>query len=176
MKRHAAGGLVAALCALSIAACGDSGGGTFDESDLPFTFEYPDGFEVADDVSVSEQLGAAADAQRAVAIDEDNAIILQLFTLNTQIDESDLDAAKREIGGLLSQVNYSGNLEESKVAGLPALTAEGVQVPSVEEGVSNLTFVFNGDQEYLINCQSTPEHRPEVDDACDQALETFTLK
>ena len=35
--------------------------------------------------------------------------------------------------------------------------------------------LFEGDQEYLINCQSTPEGRPEIDAACDLMLETLTV-
>ena len=177
-KRHALGGLLAALCALALIACGDGsdGGGTFDESDFPFTFEYPDGFEVADDVTVDQELGAAADATGGVGVDDDDVIIAELFTLKATIDESNLDEARREIGALLSQIGADPSLQQSKVGGLPALTAEDVAVPDLEDGTSDLTFIFNGDQEYLINCQSTPAHSDDVKEACDLALSSFALK
>jgi hypothetical protein len=178
VKPGAFGGLVAGICALALIACGGDSrdGGTFDQPGLPFTFEYPDGFGVADTLSVDQQLGAAAAAQGAVGLDDDNVILAQLFTLTITIDESNLQVARREIGGLLAQINASPDLRESKVAGLPALTAEDVAVPSVDEGTSDLTFIFDGDQEYLINCQSTPDHRSEVGEACDLALTSFELK
>ncbi len=176
MKRHAVPGLAALLCALLLAACGDSGGGTFDESEFPFTFEYPDGFQVAEDVTLSQELGAAAEATGGVGMDDDNVIIVQLFTLKIAIDESNLDLARREITDLISQIDQSPSLKDSKVGGLPAFTAEDVEVPSLEGGVSDLTFIFDRDQEYLINCQSTPDHRDEVEQACDEALSTFELK
>ena len=49
-------------------------------------------------------------------------------------------------------------------------------MPSIEDGESRFTVLFDGDQEYLINCQSTPEHRDEVDEACDEALATLAVK
>ena len=176
-NRNAVRGVPALLCCLALAACGgDSDGGTFDESELPFTFEYPAGFGIAENVSIDQQLGATADAQGGVGIDEDNAIIAQLFTLNIEIDDSNLDLARREIERLIGGVDESATLRDSSVAGLPALTAEEVAVPELENATSRLTFIFNGKQEYLINCQSTPDYRDEVDEACDQALETFELK
>lgn len=41
-----------------------------------------------------------------------------------------------------------------------------------EEGESRLVALFEGDQEYLLNCQSTPDEREQVDEACEQMLET----
>ncbi len=178
MTRHVLRGLLIALSCVALVACGDDsgGGGTFDESAFPFTFEYPDGFGVIEDVTIAQQLGAAADATGGVGIDDDNAVIVQTFTLNTTIDESNLDLARREIEGLLAQIGGAPRLEGSKVGGLPALAAEDVTVPELEDGTSDLTFVFNGDEEYLINCQSTPEDRSEVDEACGLSLDTFELK
>jgi hypothetical protein len=36
--------------------------------------------------------------------------------------------------------------------------------------------MFDGDQEYQLNCQSTPGERDAVDAACDQAIATLKLK
>ena len=49
-------------------------------------------------------------------------------------------------------------------------------IPSIEDGQSRLVFLFDGELEYQINCQSTPDGRDEVESACDEALETLTLK
>ena len=59
------------------------------------------------------------------------------------------------------------------MAGLPALTYAEVPVASVEGGQSRLVVVFDGRTEYLINCQSTPEKRSEINEACDLAVETL---
>ena len=36
--------------------------------------------------------------------------------------------------------------------------------------------VFDGDKEYFINCQSVPDGREELDEACDRAIETLAPK
>jgi hypothetical protein len=168
------------LPALAFAACGDdddSGGeGTFDREEFPFTFSYPEGFEVTEDVTVDQALGAQADETLAVSLDQDNILLVQSFTLNIAIDESNLNLAKQEIDGLAQQVAPGAESQETEVAGLPALELEGIEVPTVEDGESTLTAIFDGEQEYFLNCQSTPEHREEIAEACDLALETFELK
>jgi hypothetical protein len=164
---------------LGLSACGgdDEGSdGTFDRDEFPFTFEYPESFEESEDVTLDVSLGSQADATAAVGLDEDNAILVERFTLNRAVDESNLDVAKREIDALLKQVDPAATSEETEVAGLPALTFESLEIPSVEEGESRLAIVFDGDQEYYLNCQSTPAERAQVDEACDLALESFALK
>jgi len=165
------------LSALALSACGgDDDGGTFDREEFPFTFDYPDGFEVTEDVTVDQALGAQADETAAVGLDDDNILLVQRFTLNLEIDESNLELAKREIDALAQQADPDAAAEETEVAGLPALELDGIEVPTVDEGTSSLTIIFDGDQEYYLNCQSTPDHREEVDEACALALETFELK
>lgn len=174
--RIPAASLLLALGALSLASCGNESDGVFDVEGFPFTFEYPDDFEETGDVSFDQQLGASADESAVVGIDDENGIALQRFTLEIAIDESNLNLAKREIDQLIQQVAPDASSQPSQIAGLPALTADKVSIPSVEGGESRLTFFFDGDQEYLINCQSTPDHRSEIDEACELALETLTLK
>jgi hypothetical protein len=164
---------VTAVAALS--GCGSESDGVFDRDDFPFTFEYPDDFSEGDDVSIDESLGASATATAAVAIDDDDLILVQLFDLNTPIDESNLVLAKREIDQLLAQYTPNAETRKTTVAGLPALTADGIAVKSVPDAESRFTFIFDGAKEYELNCQATPEHRAEVDAACDQALSTLKL-
>ena len=166
-----------ALAAL-VVGCGDdeSEGGTFDREEFPFTFSYPAGFEVTDEVSLQQTLGAEADETAAVGLDEDDVLIVQSFTLNVAIDESNLELAKREIDGLIQQVDPAADSSKTEVAGLPALELDGVPVPSVEDAESRLNVIFDGDQEYFLNCQSTSENRDEIAEACDLALATFALK
>ena len=52
---------------------------------------------------------------------------------------------------------------------------EEVAIPSVPDAQSRFVAFFDGNQEYLFNCQSTPEHREEIEQACDTALDTVKL-
>ncbi len=171
---------VAGACLLVLGAfalgCGEESDGVFDEEAFPFTFEYPADFEESEDPTVSQQLGVDADETAAIGIDDDNGILVQTFTLRAPVDESNLDQAKREIDALVQQVDPGVSSTTDTVAGLPALVISDLAVPSMEGGESRLVVVFEGDQQYFLNCQSTPEQRAEMAEACDQAVATFSLK
>jgi hypothetical protein len=168
---------LATLGALALGACGDDDDSpvTFENEGFPFTFEYPGDWEESDDVSIDQSLGGASEETTAVALDDENGIVLQRYTLQKSVDENNLDLAQQEIEGLLTQVDPAAKSKTTEIAGLPALTVESLQVPSIDSGESRLVFLFDGDQEYLINCQSTEESRAEIADACDTAVRTLTL-
>ena len=165
-------GILLSLLAASsfgLIACGgdegdDGGDGTFDREGFAFTFDYPEGVEETDEVTIDQALGAQPDETAAVSLDDENALLLQTFTLNVAIDESNLKLAKQEIDGLVGQADPGAASERTKVAGLPALTLDEVEIPSIEEGKSRLTVIFDGDQEYYVNCQYTPERAAEIAD------------
>ena len=167
----------ACLLVLGAAAfgCGEESEGVFDEEAFPFTFEYPSDFEESGDPTVGQQLGVDADETAAIGLDDDNGILVQTFTLQAEVDESNLDEAKQEIDALVRQVTPGVSSTTDTVAGLPALTVSELPIPSIEDGQSRLVIVFDGDQQYFLNCQSTTE-RAAIEEACDQAVETFSLK
>lgn len=148
---------------------------TFEREGFPFTFEYPDSFELTEDVSVAQTLGGGSDDSVALALDDDNAIIVSRFTLNVEVDESNLAQVKQEADQLFQQVDPSAEAQPGEIAGFPSLSLDAVAVPTPEDGESRYTVLFEGDQEYTINCQSTPAGRPEIEAACDLALETLTV-
>ena len=173
-------GVLAALAA-SLAACGsdDDGGSdaaTFDEEGFPFTFEYPSDLEVTSDLDFSQSLGAAADESLAIGIEEQNAIILQRITLNIPVTEENLDDARAEFDSLLASVDPAASAEAGEIAGYPSLTYEDIPIPDPPEAVSDFNILFERDQEYVINCQSTPEERKTIDEACAQALDSLQAK
>ena len=167
--------LALSAIALALVACGSESEGTFDHEGFPFTFEYPADFEPADDVDIDTNLGASADEVAAILLTDDDLIALQHFTLQQTINPSNLGAAKREFDRLFQQVDPNVDSQASKVAGIPALTIDQIDVPSIEDGQSRYVALLDGDQEYLINCQWTPAREEEIEQACDMALDTLTL-
>jgi hypothetical protein len=165
----------AILAVVGLAGCGgdDDEPSTFESDTFPFTFEYPDDFEITEDVGVSQELGGAIDETVAIAMGDDNALILQRATLNLEIDEANLGLAKEEFDGLVQQIDPGAAAEEGETGGFPSLTYDSVTLTTPEEGESRITILFEGDQEYVINCQSTPDARDEIEEACDLALETL---
>ena len=87
--------------------------------------------------------------------------------------ESNLDQAKAELDPLISQLDRDAEGTSGTTAGLPSLTYDEVEITTVPDGVSRLTFLFDGKREYLINCQAS-ESPDEVDAACDEVLSSLT--
>jgi len=169
--------LVGAALVVAVVVSGGGGDGTFDDEAYPFTFEYPDDWSESDDVTIDQELGASGLDRRAAAIDDTNGIIVERYELNIAVDEDNLDLAQDELDGLISSVDSSaGPGRPGETGGYPSITYDEVQVPEPEGAVSKLVALFDGDQEYLINCQSTEEHRDEVDEGCQQALDTLEPK
>jgi hypothetical protein len=165
------------LTALGAVACGAEEDSLFDAKGFGITFEYPEGFEESDDVSIAQQRGSQADDSRAVGLDEDNGIIVQRYSLQQSINEDNLELAKAEFDALVAQLSPdAGRGRVTEVAGLPAINYEDIPVESVDDGQSRLVVVFDGRTEYLLNCQSTPKERSKIEDACDLAVETLAVK
>jgi hypothetical protein len=167
--------LALSAIALALAACGNESDATFAHEGFPFTFQYPHAFQEVDDLDVDSNLGAAPDQTAGIGIADDDLIVMQRFTLNVAIDRSNLSAAKPEFADLFREIDPTVSAQTSEVAGLPALSIDAVDVPSVEGGQSRYVAFFDDKQEYLFNCQSTPDNRDEIQGACDLALDTLTL-
>jgi hypothetical protein len=185
MKRLVSFALLLALLALGLAACGSDSGGssdsttasassasTFDEDGFGITFEYPSDWDLEDDVSIDSELGSSADAIKAVGIDDSNGIIIESYTLNQAVTADNIGDAKSELDNLIKQVAPDATGTTGETGGFPSVTFEDVPLTTPTDGQSTLVAVFDGESEYLINCQSTPDHRDEVEAACDQAIAT----
>lgn len=171
--------VAASITPVGLAGCGDDDDdelATFERDTFPFTFEYPDGFEVTDDVSASQTLGGGADESVAIAMDEDNALIVQRYTLNVEVNQANLGVVKQEADELFQQVDPEARGVEGEIAGFPSLTYDAVTLTTPEDGESRVINLFEGDQEYLINCQSTPDGRNEIEQACDLAVDTLARR
>ena len=146
---------------------------TFSEEGFDITFEYPEDFDVLQDVQFSQSAGAEAAATTGVGLDGTNLIAIQRFDLNTEVTDQNFDQIKQEADQVFSQAageQVTG--QETDVAGLPALEYD-VTVDEAEDIQTRAISIFDGNTQYLLNCQSAPEQREAIEAACDLALETF---
>lgn len=156
---------------------GDAGGGgetTFEAEGIDLSFRYPRDFETRDDVDFSRSAGTSASETAAVGIDDTNLIAVQRFDLQRAVTEGNFERVQREADALFSQL--AGEQVEGlrrRVGGLPALEYQ-IALEEPPDAETRAITVFDGDAQYLINCQSTPELRDRIDQACDRAL--FTLE
>jgi len=174
-----AGLLLATVAALALSACGDdssddSSTKTFQNDAYPFTFEYPGSLTETSDVSVDQNLGSGATQDNVgLAIDDSNLILLQRATLNFPVDASNLGPVKEQVDQLIAQVDKGASGQTGETGGFPSISYSQIPAPSVQDGESEITFLFDGANEYVINCQSTPDQRDALAAACDQALSTL---
>lgn len=166
---------VLAVLGLVLAAAGCGGGGTktYEESGLNIAFAYPAGWGIVHNVRFSATAGAQAADRGGVGLDKDNAIIVSRFNLKIAVTKENLAGVKGEVDkviGALADKRVSGR--EVEYGGLPGYEY-AIAVRQPPRGISRLVVLFDGAVEYLINCQSTPEKRDKVEDACRKALETL---
>jgi hypothetical protein len=109
-----------------------------------------------------------------MAMDEDN--VLLRFTLEGELNQGNLGLAKRWLDGQIQQLDPDASGEEGEIAGYPSLTYDAVTLATPEELESRFIMLFEGDEEYVINCQSTPDGRDEIEQACDLAVDTLTRR
>jgi hypothetical protein len=175
MRRRVLAALLASA-ALVAAACGSDEPKTFDEDGFGITFEYPGGFERTTDIDAGRTRG---DAEKSVALamSEDNAIFVQRYRLGREVGPGDAKLVKAELDkvlGQLARTQVSG--KRIDVGGPLAFRYEIDKLQDPENGRSTIVAVFEGDTEYFINCQSVPDGREELEDACKQAIDTLEPK
>jgi hypothetical protein len=172
------------VLAAGLVACGgstdstDSGESvkTFDQEGFQITFEYPGNWVDAGDITISDNLGGTTNATKGVAIDNDNLIAVSLYELNQEVTDQNIDRAKSTLDRLYSKLAPGVQGTTGETGGLPSVTYEQIPISDPAGAESDITAVFNGRQEYLINCQSTSAHTDEVNSACEHALSTLKAK
>jgi hypothetical protein len=164
-------------CAIVLpAACGSDEPKMFDEDGFAITFEYPGDFERTTDVNAERGQGRPEESV-ALAMSEDNAIFVQRYGLGRPVTAADAGVVKRELDRVLSRLagmKVSG--ERIDAGGMLAFRYEIEKLQEPEDGRSTIVAVFDGDTEYFINCQSVPDGREELDEACERAIDTLRLK
>jgi hypothetical protein len=149
---------------------------TFDQEGFAISFEYPSDFDTSGEVSFERSAGTSPAATAALALDGENLLALQRFDLNVSVTPGNLDRVQGEADALFSQLageQLEG--ERTEVAGLPALEYE-IALQDPPEAETRAIAIFDGATEYLLNCQSTPDGRERIEQACELALDTLEPK
>jgi hypothetical protein len=158
------------------AACGSSDPEMFDEEGFAITFEYPGDFERRTDVNAERGEGRA-EKSVALAMSEDNAIFVQRYRLGRKVTADDAGVVQEELDKVLGRLaGTEVNGKRIDAGGLLAFRYEIEQLKEPEDGRSTIVAAFDGHTEYFINCQSVPDGREELDEACERAIETLAPK
>ena len=168
--------LLAGLALFAVAGCGGGGEKTFDVAGIGITFKHSSKFHQIRNISFAQSAGAKPAARAGVAIDTVNAIIVSRYDLRATIDRDNIAKFKGEVDNVISQLagkHVSGRRVE--YGGLPGYEYV-IALETPPHGRSRMAVLFDQATEYLLNCQSTPAHRDQVEEACRKALDTLQTK
>lgn len=154
-------------------------GTVFSNSNFGFNFTYPKEWTEAEMKGDPDQsFGSKPAARVAVALDENNAVLLARYDLAQPVSAADLPGQVPELNGAMTQfagTPTTGTVTE--VGGLPAVGYDEFALPNdPDQRSSRVVFLFDGNVEYEVNCQSNPEGRDKVNRGCDQMLTTLRKK
>lgn len=149
---------------------------TFEPDGFGVSFEYPADFEEREDVELDRMAGAPPTATSAVGLEDTDLLVLARIELGTEVGPENLDEVRARADELFSEL-AGEDLEgdDLEVAGLPGVEYE-IALDEPAEAETRAVALFDGDVQYLLNCQSTPELRERIEDACELALETFEVE
>jgi hypothetical protein len=182
------GSLLAALAIIVLGAvtagCGGSASSAeetssaaqFDRRGFDITFEYPRDFAPDDNLRFASTTGEGHAASTAIGLDRENVIVVSRYDLLRPVTAENVLDVKAEVDGVITKLagkQHSGRLIE--YGGLPGY-AYNVRLSAPPKGLSRVYVLFDGDVEYFLNCQSTPDVRYVLDAACQQALATLDRK
>lgn len=148
----------------------------FEPQGFDVTFQRPADFEPVPGVEFNRSAGTEPDATAAVGIDDENLIAVQRFDLRTRVTDDNLRTVREELDelfGELAGTPVTG--EETEVAGLPAVEYR-VELDEPPDAQTRAVAIFDGQVEYLLNCQSLPDSRDRIEDACELAMDTFQVE
>jgi hypothetical protein len=178
------GVLLVALAATAFALAGCGGGGSkspsasvdpqsqrFEQRGFEITFHYPAELKQSK-LLLGSSVGTES-GRAGFGIDKDNVIMVSRYDLRRPVTADGLAGVKLEVDGVITQL-AGREVPGRRVlyGGLPGY-AYRVPLGSPQGAVSRLFVLFDNAVEYFFNCQSTPESRYEIDQACDEALTTI---
>jgi hypothetical protein len=161
---------VMALALIGFLVAGAGGDKTFDEPRFNISFDYPSGFTRRD---VPE---GNSDEKISLAIDNNNGIAVSKYEQETRVTEANIGFAQSLLDGVVRQLSSDPSPEAKRVtiAGLPGFEYE-FPIKTLPGVRSRSIFLFQGRDEYQINCQFQSDERQRVMEACDQALDTLEV-
>jgi hypothetical protein len=172
--RRSAGSLCAVLAAAcGLVACGGSSTDTFSENGMAITFRYPAALNGGTITSISRHANAAhASSQKAVAINHDNLLLVQRYRLKIPTTKGNLpeleDAADQVVTALFKREMTGARTHFN---GIPAVTYR--LGPSGNDTTSQVSYVFLDGSAYELDCQWSPAHKAEIQQACREMKRTI---
>lgn len=177
---------IAAMMAFALFASGCGGGDEkFETSTYPFTFEYPEGWKATRNAAFIYGAGAG---ERSIAVQYQpkagqvpyDQVVVTQYKLPNSLPEGVI-ANQKEVDRVVRRLakQSGGTATDARAVTYGGISGYQYVIEYETDGkqLSNtITFLFTGDDEYQINCQSTQQNRDAVEEGCDKVLSTLKFE
>ncbi len=171
---------VALALAVTALAAGCGGDEKFATSTYPFTFEYPSGWKATRNAAFVYGAGAG---ERSVAVQfkaPDDQVVVTQYKLQKTLPPG-IVANQKEVDRIVRKLaKQSGGTATDaravKYGGLPGYQYVIEYTTGGKQLRNTITFLFSGNDEFQVNCQSSTENRDVVDEGCDKVLSTLKFE
>ena len=170
-----------ALACLAFAGCGGADQKQFSSLTYPFSFSYSSSWKLTRNATFNYGSGSG-ERSLSIALKEpfDQVTITQ-YKLRRKLRPNE-NGNRREVDRVVKKLSTQAKGAASdattvKYGGSPGYqyvveyaAADGTELRNT------LTFLFKGEDEFQINCQSSPKHRTDLDKGCEMVLGTLKFK
>jgi hypothetical protein len=169
--------LAGAVMALSSGGCGGGGTETFETPTYPFSFDYPADWKPS---RIKEFTYGAGAGERTIAVQlkppEDQVVVTQ-YKLAGSVPEGQ-PANQQEVDRIVNRLakqsdGVASEAEKVEYGGIPGYRYVIEYDVDGKTLRNDITFLFRDDDEFQINCQSSPANREKVEEGCEKVLSTI---
>ncbi|MBA3420342.1 MAG: hypothetical protein H0U12_00305 [Thermoleophilaceae bacterium] len=166
--------LLAVLAPLALASCG-SGGSSIDDPNLPYSFDYPDGFQTGGKSTVPAREGGFENQTIVAKESGQDFVAVQTQRLRRQVDARLVPRVKREVEQAARRIGKVRGRSNVRIGGLDGVSLQmGLQATGVPVG-ARWIYAAKDRTLYWINCQWQSD-RQDVLGACDRVMRTFRAR
>ncbi len=169
--------LLAAAFALAAAGCGGSGDQSFSADGYPFTFNFPSAWTLTRGAGTDDSGGAALRTVTVALKQPYDQVSISQYKLKKKLP-SGANGYQPEVDRVVKRLTReaggeAGDAKQVKYGDLPGYQYVVSYSSGGQKLQNQLTFLFQGENEFLIGCQSSPDKRDELSDGCKQILESL---
>lgn len=164
--------------AIAVSGCGDDEPVEFATPTYPFSFEYPEGWKLTRNAAFNYGSDAGVRSVSVSLKDPYDQVTITQYKLKKTLPDG-INGNQEEVDGIVARLTKQakGTASDSKTVtygGIPGYQYI-VEYPATDGKTlrNTLTFLFSGQDEFQVNCQSSPENREALDKGCDQVLTTL---
>ena len=166
--------LLALVAPVTVSACG-SGGSSIDDPSLPYSFDYPDGFETGRQATTPAREGGFENQTIIAKENGQDLVAVQTQRLRRQVDARLIPRVKREVEQAARRTGKVRGRSDVRIGGLDGLSLQmSLQGSGVPVG-ARWIYAAKDRTLYWINCQWQSDRR-DVLGACDQVVRSFRTR